>query len=118
MLSYNFLKGGCSFYYRDIFSGLSNEKMSPALYFSPSRNAMDKNTSSLPNIPKRSLDNLLHYLTMQEIKKTKKNSVTPQKKHPHFLYQYYKGFKMISRLKGSALCLLKTKFAIKPRNPE
>src|SRR5487761_2425382 len=27
------LKSGCSFYYRDIFSGLSNEKMSPALCY-------------------------------------------------------------------------------------
>lgn len=26
------LRGGRSFYYRDIFSGLTNEKMSPALY--------------------------------------------------------------------------------------
>ncbi len=28
----NFLKGGRPFYYRDIFSGLNNEKMGPALY--------------------------------------------------------------------------------------
>jgi len=28
----NFLEGGRSFYYRDIFSGLTNEKMGPALY--------------------------------------------------------------------------------------
>ena len=30
---YNFLKGGRSFYYRDIFSGLGNERMGPALYY-------------------------------------------------------------------------------------
>lgn len=31
-LDHNLLKGGCSFYYRDIFSGLGSEKMGPALY--------------------------------------------------------------------------------------
>ena len=31
-LSYNFLRSGCSFCYRDIFSGLSNENLGTALY--------------------------------------------------------------------------------------
>jgi hypothetical protein len=33
-LSYIFLRSGCSFYYRDIFSGLSNENLGTALYSS------------------------------------------------------------------------------------
>ena len=81
-----------------------------------------KNTyqPSLTGIPKRSLDRLLHYLAMQQIKNSKKprkeSSSTPVR-HPHFLFQYHKSFRLVSRLKGSALCLLKTQFAKKPKNP-
>ncbi len=113
--SYNFLEGGRSFYYGDIFSGLSNERMSPALYFTPgipppySAN-MEKILLSLACIPKRSLDNILHYLTMEEIKNTKSPTVFPQKRHQHFLFQYYKNFQVRKRLKDTALSLLKTQY--------
>jgi len=81
-----------------------------------------KNTASSPvltGIPKRSLDRLLHYLTLQQITSGKKPSFSPisYKRHPHFLFQYHKSFRLVSRLKGSALCLLKTQYAKKPKNP-
>ncbi len=36
---------------------------------------------------------------------------------PTILSQYYKNFQLLNRLRGSALCLLKTQFAKKPKNP-
>ncbi|MGC4102468.1 hypothetical protein [Ferruginibacter sp.] len=36
--SYNFLRGGCLFFYRDIFSGLSNETTGAAPYIIPAAN--------------------------------------------------------------------------------
>jgi len=75
---------------------------------------------SLTGIPKRSLDNILHYLTVQKIHHDKHPHLpTPfyHKRHPHFLFQYHKSFRLVSRLKGSALSLLKTQYAKKPKNP-
>jgi hypothetical protein len=83
-----------------------------------------KHTAPLPvltEIPKRSLDRILHYLVVQQIQNSKKPfsaASFTKKRHPHFLYQYHKNFRLISRLKGSALCLLQTQYAKKPRNPE
>ena len=119
---YNFLKGRRSFYYGDIFSSLSNEKMSPALYclssacsipatFSP---AMKKKIPSTECIPKPVLDNLLHYLLLQQIKQAKRSNekeTIPTKRHPHFLFQYYKNFQVRKRLRDTALSLLKTQFS-------
>ncbi|MDB5199261.1 MAG: hypothetical protein JWO92_1224 [Chitinophagaceae bacterium] len=119
---YNFLKGRRSFYYRDIFSSLSNEKMSPALYSSSSATtvlatssaSMKKTSPSIDRIPKQSLDNILHYLLLQQIqqvKKSNKQPAPPQKRHPHFLFQYYKNFQVRKRLRDTALSLLKTQFS-------
>jgi hypothetical protein len=125
--TYNFFKSGRSFYYRDIFSGSFNEKMSPALspYYSryvpvSSSRVIETNSPSLTCIPKRSLDSIIHYLLLQEIKKSKLPSYPssfPQKRHRYFLFQYHKNFQLINRLKGSALCLLQTQFTKKPKNP-
>jgi len=71
----------------------------------------------LTGIPQRSLHNLLHYLVMQQIKKEKYTYSFAQRRHPHFLFQYHKNFQLVSRLKGTALCLLQTQFAKKPKNP-
>jgi len=38
--------------------------------------------------------------------------------HRYFLITWYKRFQLISRLKGAALCDIKTKFTTKKRNPE
>ncbi len=119
---YNFLKGGRSFYYRDIFSSLSNEKMSPALYLHSSATivpatsyaAMKKKSPSTECIPKHSLDNILHYLLvqqLQQVKKTNEPVASPKKRHPHFLFQYYKNFQLRKRLRDTALSLLKTQFS-------
>ena len=75
----------------------------------------------LPEIPKRSLDSVLHYLVLQQIRNSQQpvaHSSFSRKRHPHFLYQYHKNFQLVSRLKGSALCLLRTQYAKKPKNPE
>jgi hypothetical protein len=80
--------------------------------------------SSLPsitNIPKRNLDSILHYLFLQKIYYDKHPHIPGpfySRRHPYFLFQYHKNFQLMSRLKGSALCLLKTKYATKKRNPE
>jgi len=118
---YNFLKGGRLFYYRGIFSSLSNEKMSPALYFnSPvsiapatSTPAMKKRSPSKNSIPKQSLDNILHYLLLQQIEQSKNPKqflAPPQQRHPHFLFQYYKNFRLTKKLRDTALSLLKTQY--------
>ena len=82
--------------------------------------SMENNSLSLTDIPKRSLDRILHYLVLQKIQNSKnpssKTTFLPER-HPHFLFQYHKNFQLISRLKGSALCLLKTQYAKKPKNP-
>lgn len=73
---------------------------------------------SLDNIPKNYLDRILRYLVLQEIRKDRSperfQSLQPNR---FLLFQYYKNFRLVSRLKGSALCLLKTQFAKKPKNP-
>ena len=77
--------------------------------------------SQFQRIPKRSLHNILHYLMMEKIHKSKQPSHAaslPTSRHPHFLFQYHKNFQLVSKLRGSALALLQTKYAIKPRNPE
>lgn len=65
----------------------------------------------LRGVPKRALHAILTYLVEQ--KKSNLNiSITP-----HFVFQYYKNFQLLLRLRGAALCLLKTQFAKKPKNP-
>ena len=78
------------------------------------------NLPPIPAIPKRSLDAILHYLVMQQLRNKKLPSSNPsfRKPNPYIIFQYYKSFQLVSRLKGAALCLLKTKYAIKPKNPE
>jgi hypothetical protein len=75
---------------------------------------------SLTGTPKRSLDNILHYLLLQKIHQDKHPHLPLsfyRQSHFHFLFQYHKNFRLVSRLKGSALCLLKTQYAKKPKNP-
>ncbi len=76
---------------------------------------------SLTCIPKRDLDFILHYLTLELIKKRKQplyRTSFSYRRHRYFLFQYHKNFQLVNRLKGNALSLLKTKYAIKPKNPE
>jgi len=76
--------------------------------------------ASLTRIPKRALDRLLHYLALQQIQNGKQSSAqtgNEPPRHPHFLFQYHKAFRLVSRLKGPALALLKTQYAKKPKNP-
>jgi hypothetical protein len=83
--------------------------------------AVKKNdTSSLTGIPKRDLHLILHYLTLELIKKSKhppSHTSFSYRRHRHFLFQYHKNFQIVRRLKGSALCLLQTQYAKKPKNP-
>jgi hypothetical protein len=74
---------------------------------------------SLDNIPKPCLDFVLHYLLLRQIKKGfQPENFSGQEPHKFLLFQYYKNFCLMSRLKGSALCLVKTQYAKKPKNPE
>jgi hypothetical protein len=79
-----------------------------------------ENSPPITDIPKRSLHFILHYLLLQQIKKSKQpvpqSSFSP-KRHRYFLFQYHKNFQLVSRLKGPALALLKTQYAKKPKNP-
>jgi len=67
-----------------------------------------KNKHIPKGVPKISLDSILHYLILQ--KSTNHNLILS----PHFVFHYYKNFQLLTRLRGSALCLLKTQFAKKP----
>ena len=59
-------------------------------------------------VPKHALDYILNYL-LQQRKSNYKISITPP-----LVFQYYKNFQLLSRLRGAALCLLKTNFCKKP----
>lgn len=75
---------------------------------------------SLSGIPKPALDAILHNLLMQQVKAAARHPEKIYKvcrRHRFVLFQYYKNYRLLSRLKGKALCLLKTQFAKKPKNP-
>ncbi len=72
-------------------------------------------------IPKCKRDLVLHYLAKQHLKIIRHAPGAggrPNMRHEYFVYQYYKNFQMIKRLKDKALALLQTQYAKKPRNPE
>jgi len=75
---------------------------------------------SLAGIPKPALDNILHSLLMQQVRAGAHDPASiykPLKRHRFTIFQYYKNYRLLSRLKGAGLCLLKTQFAKKPKNP-
>jgi len=121
---HNFFKGGGSFYIRGIFSGSVNQKVSPALNSLHSVSTAVKypkiDSPTLSQVPKNKQHFILHYLFMQKIKAKETGAPLtpfPNCRHRYFLITYYKSFQLVSRLKGAALCLVKTKYAIKPKNP-
>jgi hypothetical protein len=65
----------------------------------------------IPAIAKQQSNKILDYL-LDNRKTNRDISITPQT-----VSQYNKNFQLLSRLRGSALCLLKTQFAKKPKNP-
>lgn len=67
-----------------------------------------KNKFISAGVPKHALHAILPYLLAQE-KNNSTISITP-----HFVFQYYKNFQLMNRLRGAALCLLKTNFTKKP----
>lgn len=75
---------------------------------------------SLAGIPKPALHTILHNLLMQQIHAAASHPGLIYKvcrRHRFTLFQYYKNYRLLSRLKGSALSLLQTQFAKKPKNP-
>lgn len=114
---YKFFKSGCSLYYRGIFSGSANGKMSAALIYASDK---EKSSPSLTGIPKRNLDFILHYLLLQQIISSKHSSgsLFSYKRHRFFLFQYHKNFQLARKLKGNALSLIQSQYAKKKRNPE
>jgi hypothetical protein len=73
----------------------------------------------LPTIHKCSLVSVFHFFMMQQLRRPRLSFSKPYfpKVNPHIIFQCYKNLLALSRLKGTALCLLKTKYAIKPKNP-
>ena len=73
----------------------------------------------IPVIHKRSLVAIPCSLITHQLEKKHIVSLIPNypNTHPHIIFQCYTNFLALSRLKGTALCLLKTKYAIKPKNP-
>ena len=72
-------------------------------------------------MPNRIRNFILHYFFIHRIKAKKAVAPIPifaNGRHHYFLICYYKIFQLISRLKGAALCDIKTKFSTKKRNPE
>lgn len=72
-------------------------------------------------IPVQALHVLLERLMREWIKDWKQGIVLPPR-HRSFLVAYHKGFQVKTRVlaispHGKALCLLKTQFAKKPKNP-
>jgi hypothetical protein len=88
-------------------------------YLHTTSKTVDKSTV-LPAIPKRSLDHILHYLIMRQLRRSQHATTKPysRKANAHIIFQYYKSFQLVSRLKGAALCDIKTRYATKKRNPE
>ena len=77
--------------------------------------------TKLPVILKRNKHFVLHYLVGQLLRARQSHLPVksfPNGRHPYFLFTYYKSFQIINRLKGAALCNIKTRYAIKKRNPE
>ena len=52
------------------------------------------------------------------VKQLNHSTLFSHKPYHYLYYGYPKSFQLISRLKGAALCDIKTKFKIKKRNPE
>ena len=75
------------------------------------------NSPLLPAIPKRTLLFILHHLLLQQQWRSKLPSYQSHslKANPYRIN--YKYSRVVSRIKDTALCLLKTKYAIKPKNP-
>ncbi|MDP1763933.1 MAG: hypothetical protein Q8L07_08615 [Sediminibacterium sp.] len=111
----NALKGGCSFDYRDIFSGLSNEKMSPVLCMS----------LPLIQLAGKTLHTILYALITSNFPYPKHINRWPahfwQKAPPPWFFiagfQVHTGSICFHLLKGKSLVLLKTNFSKKPKNP-
>jgi hypothetical protein len=61
--TYNFLRSGCSFCYRDIFSGLSNENLGTALYFciAPSPPAPFTKFTAMKRLKHHSISAIAYY---------------------------------------------------------
>lgn len=66
-------------------------------------------------VPKETLDKLVHFIILEQIKNKK---LTHQTKNtsPKIFFQF-KPFHLLKHLSGKALCLLKTQFIKKPKNP-
>lgn len=74
------------------------------------------------SIPNQAMNAVLCYLVKQWIADSHQGTLSYRERHPSFLFQYYKALTMKNRMvlvspQGKALCLLKTQFAKKPKNP-
>ena len=117
---YNSLKCSGSFLNEGHISRSDYRVSGPAL-LNTSTVPTISNTPCVSNIPQRDLHFILRYLSpdwLEKLTGSKVQTLPLNWRHRYFLFQYYKNFQLLRRLKGSALCLLQTKYAIKPKNPE
>jgi hypothetical protein len=104
----NAFKGGRSFSYRDIFSGLSNEKMGPV----PCVSVCSSYWCILPAFTKYLLFIPAFFYVWQS-----HLFPSPQGRKPSYGKVFLRFPKSLCLLKGASLVLLKTNFAKKPKNP-
>jgi hypothetical protein len=80
-------------------------------------NSKEAGKAKLQAIPNGSLHFILHYLLLQKKWRSKLPSYQwhSLKAKPYRIN--YKHSRAVSRIKDTALCLLNTKYAIKPKNP-
>ena len=117
---YNSLKCSGSFL-NDGHISRSDYRVSSTALLNNSTVPTISNTPCVSNIPQRDLHFILRYLSadwLEKITGSNIQTLPSSMRHRYFLFQYHKNFQLVRRLKGSALCLLQTKYAIKPKNPE
>ena len=73
-------------------------------------------------LPKQAMNVVLYYLVKQWIADSNCGTLPYRERQSSFMFQHYKAFTMKNRIvlvspQGKALCLLKTQFAKKPKNP-
>ena len=104
----NALEGGRSFCYRDIFSGLSNEKMGPVLCIFMSVGYFAILSAYFIGILSISFIVItLCFFTVP----------SPRGQEPSYGKAFLSPLKCLCLLQGASLALLKTNFAKKPKNP-
>ena len=75
--------------------------------------------SLLPPFPKHKRDLIPGYPVLTKIRRQEFSAGKQYypKTNPYIIIQYFKSFRVVNRIKGTALALQKTQFIKKPKNP-